>query len=822
MTASIVIVEDEGVVALDLSSSLRHLGYRVKGMAARAEEALAMVDAHRPDLVLMDIHLEGEVDGIEAAREIQSRFRTPVVYLTAYAEAGTLARAETTRPYGYLLKPFEARALEATLRMALARRQAELATEQSAQRLQLALDTAGLGVLEWQEGATQPDAAPGFTHTEGHLEAIFGATEALLQEGWPGLLSRMHAEDQALVQRDLREDGHLNRTVRLRMPPRRWGWADVQARAYPDEPPMRRVVGVIRDVSEREQNLVALRQASAVFDTAQEALVVLDAQLAIVAVNPAFHELMGHTQGDVQGRHVEDFLHQHPRSASFYQSLARNPLGRWHGEVACRHRDGRALLTWQQVSVVRDAHGQIGHYVMAYSDLSPMKAAQNQLDYLSRHDELTGLGNQLELQQALRKALQRAHNLEASPVLAVAVLHIDRFRQVKEAFGPDRSTLLLKAVAHHLRRHLRPQDMAMRIGHEDFAVLMPDLEDAAQALRLMQTVIAELQVPMTLPGHHSVRLSACAGLALYPEHAERAERLIQLAQSALYDAKALGRGRCSVYSSAMAARERERHELSEQLRAELRNPRQLALHYQPVVALDGRQVVALEALLRWNHPEFGHTHPRALVRMADDIGLLDVLDGWILRSACRMGRTLHDMGHTQLVISVNVSGSQLQSPQFATLVDTVLGECGFPAEKLELEFHESAMLIVRDHREVLTDLQELGVNLVIDDLGTGMSSISMLKQLAFHRIKIDGSLVREAPDDPAASQIVKAMVDLAQGLGMAVTAEGIETPQQHEMLKAWGCALGQGYLFGSALPADKVPALLRHGVGYITPPGSVH
>jgi diguanylate cyclase (GGDEF)-like protein/PAS domain S-box-containing protein len=818
MNASIVIVEDEGVVALDLSSSLRQLGYRVKGLAARADQALDLVAEHQPDLVLMDIHLEGEVDGIEAAREIQARFRTPVVYLTAYAEEATLQRAETTRPYGYLLKPFEARTLEATLRMALARRQAELATEQSEQRLRLAMDTAGLGVMEWEEGSSQTS----LTHVAGHVEAILGATEELIRQGWPGVLGRMSSNDRQQVKLDLQDEGELNRTVRMRLRDNRWGWADLQARAYPAEDDARRLVGVIRDVTSREDQQDELRQASAVFNTAQEAIVVMGADQAIITVNPAFKALMGYELGEVRGRHVEDFLHQHARSTQFYKGLSRTPHGRWHGEVACRHQDGRTLLTWQEVSVVRGKDGEPSHFVMAYSDLTPIKAAQNQLDYLTFHDEITGLGNHHLLQQELRKAMQRAASQSAPPTLVLLLINIDRFRQVNESFGNQSGNLLIKAVAHHLRKHLASSDMIMRVAHDDFAVMLPAVPNSEEAIRLAHTLISQLQVPMTLPGHHSVRLSASVGLAYYPEHTDRPERLMQQAQSALYDAKVLGRGRCSVYSPELAHRERERHELAEQLRAELRNPRQLALHYQPVVALDGRKVVALEALLRWNHHEFGQTHPRALVRMADDLGLLDVLDGWILRNACRLGRTLHDMGHEQMVICVNVSGTQLHSANFAEMAAQVLRETGFPAACLELEFHESVMLIARDQREVLMALRALGVRLVIDDLGTGMSSISMLKQLQFHRVKIDGSLVREAPVDADASQIVKAMVELAQGLDIAVTAEGIETPQQLLMLQAWGCGQGQGYLFGAALPAEKIPGLLRHGLGQGDAPAALH
>jgi diguanylate cyclase (GGDEF)-like protein/PAS domain S-box-containing protein len=818
MTASIVIVEDESVVALDLSSCLKELGYRVQGTASSAEEALALVEAHRPDLVLMDIRLEGEVDGIAAASEVHARFRTPVVYLTAYAEEGTVARAEATHPYGYLLKPIDARSLEVTVRMALARRQAELAVEQSEQRLKLAMDTAGLGVLEWEEGSEHL----GLTHVAGHAEGILGSGSELVDQGWPGLLARMDADDRLLVQRDLAQGDGVSRTVHMRLDGERWGWADVQARRFPQAAPTQRLVGVIRDVSLREQQLDELCQASAVFNTAQEALVVVDTDLAILSVNPAFEALMGYTPGEVRGRNLEDFLHQHARSGAFYEGLARTPQGRWHGEVACRHHDGRALLTWLELSVVRSAQGRLSHFVMAYSDLSPMKAAQDQLDYLANHDELTGLGNQHLLHQELRKVVHRAGAQHPKGLVALLLVNIDRFQQVNEGVGEGAGDVLLKAVAHHLRKHLGQQDMAMRMGLDDFAVVLPNVLNREEAIRLGHRLITELQLPMTMPGHHRVSLHASVGLTIFPEHAERPERLIQLAHSALYDAKILGGGRCSVYSPELAHRERERHALAHQLRAELRSPRQLTLHFQPIVALDGSQVIAFEALLRWQHPEFGHTHPRHIVRMADDLGLLDVLDAWILRSACRLGRTLHDIGHTHLHINVNISGTQLQSDVFAELVNEVLDDTSFPARCLDLEFHESAMLIARDQREVLAALHRRGVNLVIDDLGTGLSSISMFKHLHFHTLKIDGSLVREAPGDAETGQIVRAMVTMAQGLNMAVTAEGIETPEQHRMMQNWGCVNGQGYLFGSALPAEKIPALMRHGVDYLQPRGSVH
>ena len=488
--ARLYIVEDERIVALDLQSALRHLGHDVVGVAASAADALRGVAELQPDLVLMDIHLEGPQDGTQAGSRILAEHGIPVVYLTAYAEPGTLQRAEASQPYGYLLKPYDLRQLEACLRMALARRRAEQGMARSEQRLRLAMEAARLGVWEWGPRA-------GLTHVDGHFQAIFNGRPEPLVAQCEALLQRVLPADRNDLSQSLGA-GLVNTVLRMRDDAGQVRWVELHAQLVRGaDGRADRVVGVVLDVTERLQAEQRLRQASVVYQTMAEGIAILDERGAIVSVNPAFAAITGHDPNAVQGQHPDDFLHQQRHSPDFYALLARTPEGYWKGEIQMRRADGSLFPAWQHVCVVRDEAGQPSHHVMTFSDIGQIRDAEAHIHHLAFHDALTGLGNRHLLSQRLGDEIRRAHR--SGHRLALLFIDLDNFKLINDTRGHAVGDELISAMARRISAHLRTSDLAVRLGGDEFVVLVPDLPRIEDAALVAQKLLDELHQPLALP-----------------------------------------------------------------------------------------------------------------------------------------------------------------------------------------------------------------------------------------------------------------------------------------------------------------------------------
>ena len=456
MNARIQVVEDERIIALDLRHTLEGLGYQVTGMAASGEEAIVQARDDAPELILMDINVEGVVDGIEAARRIGDEQRIPVIFLTAYAQDETLNRARATRPYGYLVKPCETRELHATIQMALERRKAELAVERSDERLRLALDVACLGVWEW-------NANPQEFYAAGHLESILGGDPEPIDAGMAGVLECLHPDDRAAVELNLRHAGEVSGVYRFRRHEAEHRWVEVHARAYPaDNGSTARLIGVIRDVTERRTLEERLQQAGVVFKTAAEAILIVDAKQHIQSVNPAFTVLTGYVAEEVAGAAVEQLVHARRHSRRFYQCLAATNDGHWQGEITVRRKDGSVFAAFEHVDAVRDASDTLTHYVIAFSDISAIRRAEAQLEYLAHHDALTGLPNRTRFNDRLDLELDRARRNNRG--CALLFIDLDGFKTINDTLGHMAGDRLLQIIAERIAGALRSTDTGCPAG----------------------------------------------------------------------------------------------------------------------------------------------------------------------------------------------------------------------------------------------------------------------------------------------------------------------------------------------------------------------
>jgi diguanylate cyclase len=418
------------------------------------------------------------------------------------------------------------------------------------------------------------------------------------------------------------------------------------------------------------------------------------------------------------------------------------------------------------------------------------------------HDPLTGLATRLVLDDRLRRARR--------PGAGVAVLFIDldRFKVLNDSLGHAAGDHVLQTIAQRLRGGTRQADLAVRFGGDEFVVFCEDVADAAAAFRIAEKLCALLREPIEVEGHAHV-MTVSVGVAFTADAASAADHLVRDADVAMYRAKELGSNRCELYDAAMHAGARRRLDVEEDLRGALERG-ELRLHYQPEVDLASGCVGAVEALLRWEHPTRGLLGPGEFICVAEESGLIVPIGAWVLEEATRQAAAWPG---EPVLVRVNVSARQLREPHFVATVQAALAASGLPARALCLELTESVLMEDLDHSAaVLRRLRALGTTLALDDFGTGYSSLAYLRSLEVDRLKIDRSFMAELDAAPAEQTIVAAIVGLARGLGLAVTAEGIETQAQLACVQRLGCDAAQGFLLARPAPPHAVEPLLRQAL----------
>jgi diguanylate cyclase (GGDEF)-like protein/PAS domain S-box-containing protein len=807
-SARILVVEDERIVALDLSQRLQQLGYEFAGLAINAEQVLAVAAAVRPDLVLMDIHLDGGTDGVAAARELYEKTRIPVVFLTAYADSETLARAQATLPFGYLVKPCGNAELHAAIVVALARHDAEERVERSEERQRLALDAAHLGVWEWEAGSDRINMG-------GHLPAMLGAARETFATTWSGFLTRVHPDDRdtlrAVLEQARATDQPLNLTFRVLRDGGEICWVEAHARAYgATATAPERVVGVLQDITERRQIEERLQQAAAVFEATGEGIFIMDEARSIVSVNPAFTTITGYRPEEVIGKDAEKVLHARRHSDPFYPRLKDAHGGQWQGEIYCRRKNGEIFPAWESLCVVRDAQGVLTNYIAAFADITALQQAETELRHLAHHDPLTGLPNRLLFQDRLAQSLERAQR--QGKHCALLFFDLDGFKTINDTLGHSSGDLLLQSVAARLRENLRRADTVARLGGDEFVVLLDGVALHEDGARIARKHLDTLCQPIDLAGER-VTVSASVGLGLYPDDGADAASLLKAADTAMYQAKAEGRNRYCFYKKEMAVRTAERMSLEQGLRRALAGT-ELEIHYQPQMSLTDGKLTGVEALLRWRNPRAGMIAPLDFIPIAEETGIIEPLGRWVLMRACRDAAAW--LG-TDLRLAVNVSGRQLLAHErLDEDVRAALGESGFPAARLEIEITESSLLGIEHIHKALDRLKNLGVQIAIDDFGTGYSSLSVLKHLPIDRVKIDHSFVKDLPSDRDDMAIAEAICAVSRTLTLQITAEGVETTMQLDALRSLGCDEAQGFLFSLPLPANQIPPLFESALPWST------
>ncbi|MGB3403815.1 MAG: EAL domain-containing protein [Microcoleaceae cyanobacterium] len=522
----------------------------------------------------------------------------------------------------------------------------------------------------------------------------------------------------------------------------------------------------------------------------------------IVYVNQAFSEMTGYSREDVLGR-TPRILQGPKTNRQVLQRLRRElTQGRvFQGTTINYRKDGTEYYNKWLIEPIRNAQGEITHYLSIQQDITDSQTARDRLVYDANRDTLTGLLNRFGALDKLQEAVNRTKSYP-DYLFAILLLDLDRFKLINDSWGHQVGDQLLQNVAHRLQHCLRPTDTIARLGGDEFLILLNNIQDLSQVSQVADRIQQQLNLPFVL-GSHEVFSTTSIGIALSSTGYQQTEDILRDADTALYRAKAQGKACYAIFNKTMHHRALERLQLENDLRRAVEY-HQLQLHYQPILNLKTNTIEGFEALVRWHHPKKGLIAPDQFITIAEETGMIRNIGEWVLRKACKMARQW-ETNYPSLgkrFMSVNLSIYQLTEPGFVERVIQILQQTQCPAHCLRLEITESALMNQDEvTMSVLTRLRDLGIKLCIDDFGTGYSSLSRLYYFPIQTLKVDRSFVTGMTQSMGQGKIAEAIIDLAHNLGMDVVAEGVETAEDLETLKSLGCEYAQGYWI--AKPANQ-------------------
>ena len=683
--------------------------------------------------------------------------------------------------------------------------QANHALSKSEQRLALALEASELGLWDWNLETDEVH------HTQ--LRELFGLEPTQVRSVRNDLKPRLHPDDLPLLRRTLVE--HLKGRsedyrveYRVRHSQGHWCWIEDRGRAveHGANGKVVRMLGTRRDVSAQKAQEEQQRLAATVFEAASEGIAILDPDFVLLAVNQAYCEVTGYSREELLSRNALELpSSRDARRHSLAIEQALDQQGRWQGELVEARKNGDLYPQWLQLNGVRDARGTISNIVGFYTDLSARRESEERLRYLAHYDELTGLANRALFRLRLHDAGQRVRLNGRS--LALLHIDLDRFKLLNESLGHELADQLLKKMAQRIANAVPEADTVARLSGDEFAVLFDGYNNLSSLVRVTTRLLDKLRVPQRLDGHEVV-ISASVGISLLSDATFDLGALVSQADMAKQHAKHLGGDSFQFYTENLRASTLERLQLENHLRKAIEE-RQLLVYYQPKLCLRQGRLLAAEALVRWQHPQWGMVPPSEFIGLAEETGMIAPIGEFVLRQACWQACEWQRQGLAPIRVSVNLSVYQLRQGKLVSLVRQVLEESGLAPHLLELELTESQLLDSVEH--IITTFQqlhELGVKLAIDDFGTGYSSLSYLKRFPVDYVKIDQAFIRGLHEGSEDAAITRAIIAMAKSLDLKVVAEGVETQEQLALLREQGCDEVQGYLISKPVDASAFGALL--------------
>jgi len=580
----------------------------------------------------------------------------------------------------------------------------------------------------------------------------------------------------------------------------RWALLSARRLNYQDQDAVLTTFAPIGRIKQMESRLELWAK---VFEASSESIMVTNAEREIVTVNRAFQRTTSFEYSEVVGRQP-DFLRSGHHSDSFFEQVWRTARtrGSWQGEQWIRRKNGETFPIWVVVNAVRNARGDVIHFVATFLDISERKDNERRISHLAHHDTLTDLPNRALCLDRLNVAVQQAKRNGRR--VGVLFMDLDRFKSINDTLGHHVGDGLLRSVAKRLLEVVRSGDTVSRLGGDEFVVIFSDVDGAGEVAEIVEKrLIPSIRAPHLLDGVE-LNVSCSVGVAVYPENGDTVDILMRNADAAMYHAKEEGRNNAQFFTAEMDKAQRERLQIEHDLHNAVERD-ELRLHYQPRIDALSGELVAVEALVRWQHPEHGLVPPGQFIAVAEECGLIVPIGYWVIEEACRQQAEWRDEGVGDLRVSINLSAAQFQDEGLVEGVAVILKRHRNNPGSIEFELTESLLMIDRGRTiDQLHGIKELGVSLSIDDFGTGYSSLNYLYRFPIDKLKIDQSFVSDMLTDPKDYAITHAIIGLGHTLGLKVVGEGVETIEQRFALASAGCDELQGYYFSRPLPAGDL------------------
>ncbi|MBI3156547.1 MAG: EAL domain-containing protein [Burkholderiales bacterium] len=812
----VLVVDDDPTVRVLMRTTLVRAGFEVV-LAGGGNEALARFDEGGIGMLTLDVDMP-DLDGLQVCRAVRARAgdRLPILMVTGMDDVGSVDEAYRAGATDFIAKPipwalfaYRVQYLHRAAKAAeeLARLHAHSAAMLDAlPDLLLCLARDGT-VRELRRGAAEGD--------DGSAQDLPRVGEPLARR-WPEALAAQLCE-QASRAID------TGRVQRLAFAHERAGGRTRHAEASIVRIDAAQALCLVRDMTAHAEAQAALQRSERRLAQAQEVAGLgswyLHAGSGAMEWSTQARRMFGVGEGEALTRErIARQLHEDD-AERVRRAWAGAQLGGRGYACEYRVRAGDGGLRWlvEQAQVERGDDGALLAVYGTVQDITERKEAEYRIARLAYVDGLTGMPNRLAFMERLEREVRRAAH--DGRRMALLFLDLDGFKTVNDTLGHDCGDRLLQQAADRLRAVLRAGDIVSRadggavpgelarLGGDEFTAIVPDLDDPADALGAAQRVLAALREPFIVDGRE-LSLSGSIGIAVCPEDGADAASLLKHADTAMYHAKERGRDNCQFYSAALTERALARMTAGKELRCALEQG-EFHLVFQPQFDVRSGRVTAAEALLRWNHPQRGVVPPAEFIPLAEANGLIVSIGRWVLRRACEAAAGWRRAG-LALRIAVNLSPLQLRDPGLVETVRDALAACALPPSLLEIELTEGALMDDTAATTAMLDaLRSIGVRVALDDFGTGYSSMGYLKRLAVDCIKIDRSFVQGLPADRDSLAIVHAIVSMSRSLGFEVTAEGVETPAQHELLARLGCDVLQGYLIGRPQAAESLLRALR-------------
>lgn len=577
-----------------------------------------------------------------------------------------------------------------------------------------------------------------------------------------------------------------------------------------------KVIGRLIERAAHSESLFEEKERARVtLNSIGDAVVSTDVTGHVTFLNMVAERLTGWSQQEASGRRLEEVFRiidgntrEEARNPMAF-AILENKIVSLTPNCMLIRRDGTESPIEDSSAPIHDRHGQVTGAVMVFRDVSAARATTLRMSYLAQHDGLTGLPNRILLNDRLIEAMALAHRYQRQ--LAVLFLDVDRFKYINDTLGHVIGDRLLQSIAQRLVGCVRTSDTVSRQGGDEFVILLPEVTQARDATVCADKILELLRSPHRVD-EHDLHVTASIGIVTYPEDGTDVETLLKNADFAMYHAKDSGRDNRQFFKRDLNNRALERRSLENGLRYALERD-ELTLHYQPTLDFLSGDIVGVESLIRWEHPDLGPVSPAEFIPIAEECGLMVPIGRWVLSQACHQAQAWQDIGLAPIRIAVNISAVELRAKEFSSCIGTILAETGLDPRFLELELTETFLL--QDSTAtlaILRSLKQLGLNLALDDFGTGYSSLNHLKRFPIDTLKIDRSFVGTITTNSDDASIVGAVISMGKKLHMRVVAEGVETPEQLAFLQHHECPFGQGHYFSHPLAGPACTQLLRRGV----------